>query len=117
MKIGKKIVFGMAIALALFFSGCGESAEDKAIKENKAKVELATKENSAKVVLFQKIEKIKVNPKPENSNDFLEQVDLLKKEFAKDFGDKKVELWIEEFKKEESGTWLGKKTMYIKMRY
>lgn len=106
MKIGKKIVFGTAITLALFFSGCGESAEDKAIKEN-----------IAKVVLFQKIEKIKVNPKPENSNDFLEQVDLLKKEFAKDFGDKKVELWIEEFKKEESGAWLGKKTMYIEMRY
>lgn len=106
MGMGKKIIFGTAITLALLLSGCGESAEDKAIKENIAKVEL-----------FEKIEKIKVKPKPENSNDFLEQVDLLKKEFAKEFGDKKVELWIEEFKKEESGTWLGKSTMYKKMRY
>lgn len=104
MGMGKKIIFGTAITLALLLSGCGESAEDKAIKENKAKVEL-----------FEKIKKIDVKPKPENSNDFLEQVDLLKKDYEKEFGDKKVELWIEEFKKD--GMWRYQITMHKRMKY
>ncbi len=71
----KKIVLGTAIALAILFTGCGESAEDK------AKIEMKNRILSIEIV----------------KNDFRKQAEDITKEYEAKYG-MSANVWLEELK-------------------
>ncbi|RBQ27941.1 hypothetical protein [Aliarcobacter vitoriensis] len=71
----KKIIFGTAITLAILFTGCGESAEDK------AKIEMKNRILSIEIV----------------KNDFRKQAENITKEYEAKYG-MNANVWLEELK-------------------
>lgn len=102
MGMGKKIVFGTAITLALLLSGCGESVEDKVAKENRAKFEFSNRVSA-------------IDHLQNGKNVLTEQAEAIKKEYEKEYGIEKTNLWFEEIKKNDD--WKNRITDGMRMKY